>query len=119
MYALKEKPKRSIFLSALSEITKGFKFVNSLKVEVIFSKGIITFEKKRVIADIKTDAKIVVSSDLNMYPINIPINIKTLMIKNKIVVNSNNGTFNVVLSMNFIPIKTKINCNTIIISDEK
>ena len=84
-----------MFFKRLSLTTKGLKLAIFLKRNGIPSKGIIVEEKNNNILETVIEAKVVVSSDLNKVPINIPSIIKKVVTKNNIkkVVNIEDAIF--------------------------
>ena len=74
--AAKSAPNNTIFLKAPSAKTKGLKSTKVLKTPGKVSIGSIVFEKNSIKLAAATAPKVDVSSFLNIYPINIPNNIK-------------------------------------------
>lgn len=99
-----------IFFNASSEITNGLNIAKSLNLFEIVSIGKIVFEKNIKTDAVKTAAKIVVSSDLNKYPMNIPKKMKTLKEINKTRTISDNTGRMGILRIQFIPANINKNC---------
>lgn len=102
-------PNSMTFLNAKLERTNGLNLKMVINPEEIFSSGKITFEKNISSAAIIMEEKIMVSSLLNRYPINIPMAMKTETVMNKTIIKgniiSNIGIFKIYLT----PIITGMN----------
>ena len=78
-FFIESKPKsnKNIFFNAKLETTIGLNTAKRINSEDIFSSGKIILEKNMNNVEIIIDENIIASSDLNKYPMNIPMKINT------------------------------------------
>ena len=72
------------FLRRFSDITKGLYCAICLTYSGMLSKGRMTDERNKNTLPTDIEASVAVSSDIKIYPLSIPMNVKKVVISNKI-----------------------------------